>query len=71
MIRILLIYIVSAVIILLLDRKVIQSLPKINRWFTYIILIAGMFIFAYSLQVKHIVYGSVWLSRWLGPFVPF
>lgn len=71
MIRILLIYIVSAVIILLLDRKVIQGLPKINRWFTYIILIAGMFIFAYSLQIKNIVYGSVWLSRWLSPFVPF
>ncbi|MWV46510.1 hypothetical protein GRF59_23165 [Paenibacillus sp. HJL G12] len=71
MIKLLLIYIVSALIIWLIDHKVIRNLPKVNRWFTYILLVGGMVIFTYSLQVKHVMYPSVWLGRWLSPLVPY
>lgn len=64
-------YILAAVIILLVDYKVIRDLPKINRWFTYIFLIAGMGIFAYTLQIGRVIYVSVWLEKWLSPLIPF
>lgn len=69
--KILLIYIVAAVIILAVDHKVIRNLPKVNRWFTYLFLLCGMAIFTYSLQFRHVIYATVWLGDWLRPFVPF
>ncbi|GIO68611.1 hypothetical protein VQ056_26060 [Paenibacillus sp. JTLBN-2024] len=71
MIKILIIYVIASAIILITDFKVIRDLPKINRWFTYIFLLAGMGIFAYTLQISRVVYASVWLQKWLGPLVPF
>ncbi|BFH65663.1 hypothetical protein [Paenibacillus azoreducens] len=64
-------YIVAAAIILLVDYKVIRDLPKINRWFTYVFLLAGMGVFVYTLQINHVVYASAWLQKWLSPLVPF
>ncbi|MDR0267100.1 hypothetical protein [Paenibacillus sp.] len=66
-----LIYIAAAAIILFFDYKVIRSLPKINRIFTYTFLIAGMAIFIYTIRINHVVYATVWLSKWLSPLVPF
>ncbi len=65
------IYIISAVIILLVDRKVIRTLPAINRWFTYFFLLGGMAAFSYTLLGKNVVYLSTWISKWLSPLVPF
>ncbi|MCJ8012848.1 hypothetical protein MUG84_14015 [Paenibacillus sp. KQZ6P-2] len=71
MIKVLLFYVTAAVVILLVDRKVIRNLPKVNRWFTYLLLIGGMVIFTYSILNKHVTYASVWLGELLRPLVPF
>ncbi|GIO33061.1 hypothetical protein J2TS6_42020 [Paenibacillus albilobatus] len=69
--KIWIIYIVAAAIILIVDFKVIRDLPKVNRWFTYIFLLAGLGIFAYALQISRVVYATVWLEKWLSPLMPF
>lgn len=71
MIKLLTIYIISALIILLIDWKVMRTLAPINRWLTVAFLIIGFGIWDYSLHYKHVVYGSVWIGSILKRFIPF
>lgn len=71
MIKLLGMYIVAAILVILVDRKVIRGIPPINRWVVYILLVIGLGIWAYSLQFGRVMYGSLLARHFLDQFVPF
>lgn len=71
MIKLLGLYILAAILVILVDRKVMRDIPGINRWMAYILLAGGFGIWAYCLQFGHVVYGSVLAGHYLDKFVPF
>lgn len=71
MTNLLVIFLVVIAVILLLDWKVLRTLPSSNRWLACSILILSLGIFIYNLKFEKRMHPTVWLGRIIEQWAPF
>ncbi|AJS60457.1 hypothetical protein [Paenibacillus sp. IHBB 10380] len=65
------IFLVIMALILLLDWKVLRTLPPSNRWLTCSMLILSLAIFIYNLKFEKRMHPTVWMGRIIERWAPF
>ncbi|HEY2494582.1 MAG TPA: hypothetical protein VGI33_16955 [Paenibacillus sp.] len=65
------IFLVIMALILLLDWKVLRTLPPSNRWLTCSMLILSLVIFIYNLKFEKRMPPTVWIGRIIERWAPF
>ncbi|MGF7048911.1 uncharacterized protein YebE (UPF0316 family) [Paenibacillus sp. DS2015] len=71
MINPIVIFIIIIVLILLLDWRVLRTLPSSNRWLACSVLILSLAIFVWAVIYEDSIRPTVWIARIIERWAPF